>query len=115
MIDFACKDIKIEEIIKCSLNLSRAEYKIFNFLFENYNKYYTTYELSQKLDLELSTIQKAVKKMALRGVLTKTQKNLEKGGYVFEYKLKDKTEVKNIILSVVDSWVKKVDDKINNW
>lgn len=115
IIDFACKTIKIDDIIKCSLNLSKAELKILRFFSTNSQKHYTTEEIAKNLNLNLSTVQRATKKMSEKKILGKIQKNLEKGGYIFEYKIKEKEEVKKIILQIVHSWTKQVEDKICNW
>lgn len=114
-IDFACKSIKIDSIIKCSLGLSIAEMKIFKYFLKHEGEFFSTLELENKLSFELSTIQKGVKKMTSRGVLEKRQKNLERGGYVFEYRIRDKKEVKELIIRIVDAWVEKVGEKFCEW
>ena len=61
-IDFACKNIKIEAIIKCSLGLSKAEMEIFKFFLKNQNKSFSSNDLKNNLNFELPTIQKCMKK-----------------------------------------------------
>jgi len=61
--DFACRKISRDEILKCSLGLTKSEIKILKFFINNSNEFYPTDDLSEKLNLKLSTIQKAVKKL----------------------------------------------------
>ena len=54
MIDFACKKFDIQEVVKCSLGLSKSEFKMLKFLIENENQF-TTEELAEALNLDKST------------------------------------------------------------
>ena len=51
MIDFACKTFNIENIIKCSLGLTKSEYKILGFFIDNPENYFTSEEISKELSL----------------------------------------------------------------
>jgi predicted transcriptional regulator len=114
MIDFACKRFNIKEIVKCSLGLSRAEYTVLDFLM-NSKDALTTEEISKKTNLELSTVQRSVKKLHQKNVLKRRQNNLEGGGYVFIYSIENKSEMRKIILNIVHNWTKKVESELNNW
>ena len=46
MIDFACKTFNIENIIKCSLGLTKSEYKILGFFIDNPENYFTPINLN---------------------------------------------------------------------
>ena len=48
-------------------------------------------------------------------VLDKSQKNLDKGGYIFEYKIKKKEEIKKLILNTINDWVEKVGTSFCEW
>ncbi|MEK6927073.1 MAG: helix-turn-helix domain-containing protein [Nanoarchaeota archaeon] len=115
MIDFACKKFDLEEIIRCSLSLSKAEFKILKLFLSNKQDYFKTQDISKKLNLELSTIQRAVKKLHSLDIIQRSQKNLSSGGYVYQYKLNSKAEVKSKIQSVINSWNEKVTSELNNW
>ncbi|NCN86639.1 MarR family transcriptional regulator, partial [archaeon] len=41
MIDFACKKFDIEEVIKCSLALSKSDFRILKFLMQNDDSFST--------------------------------------------------------------------------
>ncbi len=115
MIDFACKKFDLNEIIKCSLNLTKTEFEIMKNLIINDGDFFITTDLSEKLNIGLSTVQKAVKKLKDNGVVEQSQKNIECGGYFFTYKIKDKPELRRIIVKIVQKWSKKVENEIENW
>jgi len=50
MIDFACKKFDLKEVIRCSLNFTKTEFKILEYLMENSNKKFTTQEISKYLN-----------------------------------------------------------------
>ena len=114
MIDFACKKFDLEEVIKCSLGLSKSEFRLLKFLIDK-NKEFTTEDLSKKLNLDKSTIQRAVKKMHEGGPIRRGQINQSVGGYVFLYRIKDKKEIREIVSKIVEGWVKVFHEKIRNW
>ena len=115
MIDFACKKIEMNQVIKCGFGLSRADFKLMDFMLKNNEKYFTTHELSRKLNLNLSTIQRGVKKLHEKAVIDRKQINLEGGGYLFTYQVKSKKDVRNVLLSIVRNWTKNVEAEINRW
>lgn len=114
MIDFACKKFDLEEVVKCSLGLSKSEFKLLKFLIEN-DREFTTEELSKKLKLDKSTIQRAVKKMHGKSLVRRGQINQSVGGYLFTYRIKDKNKIRQIILDTVESWVVVFREKISKW
>ena len=112
MIDFACKQFKINEIIKCALGLTKAELKIIEYFLENSSFSYTTNEIAKKLSLNLTTIQKAVKKLNEKNIIIRKQNNLTGGGYVFIYELNNKKEIRSILNNIIKSWSIKVEEEI---
>ena len=115
MIDFACKKFDIEEIVKCSLNLSKSDFNILKFLLKNSANKFSTEEIASKLNLDQSTIQRSVKKLYKKGLISRSQMNKEGGGYLFYYKIKNKAEINNQILSIIDNWVHTVKENIKKW
>lgn len=114
MIQFACKTIQVKDVIKCSLGLTKAEV----ILFEHFIKsdcFCTTGDLSKQLDLDLSTIQRGVKKLYDQNVLQRKQTNVSGGGYYFSYAAKSKSEIKKILLEIINTWMGKVDDSLDAW
>jgi predicted transcriptional regulator len=114
MIDFACKQFDMREIIKCSLGLTRAELRIFEHMLKSAEPL-TSEEIAKQLKLDLSTVQRAVKKLHEKTILRRMQMNLEGGGYVFEYQLSDKRQIRKVIMATVQNWTLRVEDELEGW
>ncbi len=109
MINFACKKFDLDEVVRCSFGFTKIEYKILMYFVKNSNKEFTTFEISEIFKIGLSTSQKAVKKIREKGLLKRSQKNFNKGGYVFVYSVKDNVVLKDSVLRIINHWVKKVE------
>ena len=115
MIDFACRSFDIDEVVKCSLSLSKAEFKLLDFFIKNSDKNFSTEELSEKLHLDKSTIQRGVKKLHKKELLFRTQLNQSVGGYLFKYRIKNKDELIKKILGIIDYWNERVKSELKKW
>jgi len=115
MIDFACKKFDLSEIIRCSLNLTKTEFKIIEYLIKNTQNEFATNEISKKLKISLSTTQKSIKKINEKGLIKRSQRNLKKGGYIFIYSIKKKLILKKKILEIIHNWITKVEKEIKKW
>lgn len=114
MIDFACKKFDLDEVIKCVLGLSKSEFRLLKFLSEQDAKF-TTEELSKKLKLDKSTIQRSIKKLHEKDLVTRSQINQTVGGYVFLYKIKNKENIRKIVNETLDNWVMTFKKKLSSW
>ncbi|MBN2422245.1 MarR family transcriptional regulator [Candidatus Woesearchaeota archaeon] len=112
MINFACKEFKLDEVIKCSLGLSKSDLCILKYFLKNPEIYFTSETLSKKLDFNITTIQRSVKKLHEKHVLERMQNNLEKGGYIYVYKLKGKKEFSEMILKIISKWMGRVEAEL---
>lgn len=115
MIDFACKEFKIEDVIKCALNLTKADLKVMRYFLDEKEQWVDTDSLSKVLKLDISTVQRSVKKLHEKEILQRSQQNLDGGGYVFKYKVNSRNKVKNIIMSVVNSWADRLEQELDKW
>ncbi|RQD86029.1 MarR family transcriptional regulator [Methanosalsum natronophilum] len=115
MVDFACKTVELDEVVKCSLNLTKADLRVLKYLLDCDKEYLTADLLSKSLGFDLSTIQKSVKKLHERGVVTRSQNNLDSGGYVFVYKIKPKNDIKETIMFSVTAWVELLEEELGKW
>jgi predicted transcriptional regulator len=115
MIDFACKQFNLDDIIKCGLGLTKAELVVMKHFVTNTSKVCDTVSISNKLGLNLTTIQKAVKKLSEKNVLLKHQKNLANGGYIYIYEVNSKDEIRKILKGIIKNWSSKVNEKIDEW
>jgi len=114
MIDFACKRFEIDKIIKCGLNLSKADFKVMKELLTK-DDYVTTEELVEKLGFNISTVQRAVKKLTEKKLVIRSQENLSGGGYKFLYKVRERQEVRKILIALVRKWSDKVEETLVDW
>jgi predicted transcriptional regulator len=115
MIDFACKEFKVEDVIKCALNLTRADLKVMKYFLNETEQWVDTESLSNALKLDISTIQRSVKKLYEKEILQRSQQNLDGGGYVFRYKIHSRSKIKNIIMTVVNSWADRLGQELEKW
>jgi predicted transcriptional regulator len=115
MIDFACKEFKIEDVIKCALNLTKADLKVMKYFLNETEQWVDTDFLSKVLKLDISTIQRSVKKLHEKEILQRSQQNLDGGGYVFKYKTNSRAKIKNIIMTVVNSWADRLSQELEKW
>ncbi len=115
MIDFACNQFNLKDIVKCELGLTKSELKIFEFFIKNYPKSFDTSTISRKTKLNLTTIQKAVKKLYTQKIILRQQKNLFNGGYNYIYVCNSKIKIKKILKEIVHNWAKHVENYIEHW
>lgn len=114
MIDFACKEFDLKEIVKCSLGLTRTEFMLLDHLIKS-DEDFTADELADVFRLDLSTVQRSMKRFFEKNLVQRRQKNLDSGGYVYCYRIKDKAEIRKIILSIVKNWTSKVEEELKRW
>jgi len=114
MIDFACKKFDFNEVVKCGFGLTKSEFLIFEFLRKN-RREFKTIELARELNLEISTVQKAVKKIYSLGCLVRKQRNQSQGGYFFVYRIENQEILRSKLMLFVSNWFLLVKSSISNW
>jgi len=115
IMDFACKEFKVEDVIKCALNLTKADLKVMKYFLNETEQWVDTDSLSKALELDISTIQRSVKKLHEKEIMQRSQQNLDGGGYVFRYKINSRAKIKNIIMTVVNSWADRLEQELEKW
>ncbi len=113
MISFACKKIELPELIRCSFGMNKTEYNVMSHMMEQDDM--KVEQIAQGMSLERSTVQKAIKQLVSKDIVLRTQENLDKGGYVFKYLIKDKDVIKRMILESVNNWHKNVVSEVKSW
>jgi predicted transcriptional regulator len=113
--DFACKEFKVEDVIKCALNLTKADLKVMKYFLNEKEQWVDTEILSKTLQLDISTIQRSVKKLYEKEILQRSQQNLDNGGYVFKYKIYSRAKIKKIIMTVINSWASRLEQELEIW
>mgnify|MGYP000429755700 CR=1 FL=1 len=114
MIDFACKQIELSDLIQCSFQLTKTEYKILVHLIEK-DKKEDVKSLAEELKLDRSTVQKAIKKLYQKELIKRNQMNIRSGGYLYVYKAKDKEKIKDEILDLIENWSTSAKESIKKW
>lgn len=111
MIDFACRRFELDDVINCGLGLSKADFKIMNYMSKDSTEWYTTEDLAKILRLNLSTVQRTVKRLYEKSIIRRRQKNLDNGGYIYIYQARSKKEIGGLVNDVVQSWARKVNEE----
>mgnify|MGYP006282876135 CR=1 FL=1 len=114
MLDFACKKFDIRDVVRCSLSLSKAECRLLQFLLYEQEPM-TTSAIAEAMEVDRTTVQKAIKSLVDKNVVIRLQQNLDKGGYIFRYSVKDKEVLKNRIKDIVTKWYQKVLHELDRW
>ena len=112
MITFSCKQISQEDLVRCAFGLNKTAYNLLIFLLKKDRKYTAT-QIAELLNLDRTTVQKAVKDLASKGLVERSQMNLEKGGYTFFYRINGKEQIKSRILQIINDWCKRVEEAVN--
>lgn len=114
MIDFACKRFELREVIKCGLGLTKSDYTIMDFLVKN-KKTFNSHEIAEKLNLDLSTVQRSLKNLSSKNIIIRGQNNLSLGGYVYLYRINEKKIIKEMMMNIINQWVNKVEHEVDRW
>ncbi|HKL24335.1 MAG TPA: helix-turn-helix domain-containing protein [Candidatus Nanoarchaeia archaeon] len=103
MVTFACKKIPKEDLIRCSFDLNKTSYKLLIYLLTQ-KKPLKISDISEGMGLERSSVQKALGKLFEKELVIRSQKNLEKGGYIYFYQTKNKQEIKDRMKKIINNW-----------
>ncbi len=113
MVDFTCKQINANDLIKCTFGLNKTELRIFLFLLKS-KLCINSSEIAKHLSLDRTTIQKGMKKMLEKGIVERRQDNLDSGGYVLLYCVKKKPELEKKMKEILASWKQNVDNELES-
>lgn len=114
MITFACKTVDLQDIIKCSLELTKTDYALFTTLLEA-EEPFTVAELAGKQGLERSSVQKAISRLQEKRIIERRQHNLAGGGYRYSYSIADKEELRKRLQDIVEQWYGNVRKALTDW
>ncbi len=113
MIDFACKDIETEELIRCSFQISRTDYRILRKLLESDEM--ETREIAVEMGIDRTTAHKSLKNLRKRKLITRKQYNIPTGGYKYFYRAKNKDRIKERIRNLIENWSSSAKESLENW
>lgn len=100
MVNFACKTISKEDIIRCSFGLSKTEYNILLLLIENDA---TIRQISDEMDLDRTTVQKAISSLFEKNIIIR-KKIIYKKGYAYCYSVENKKQLKKNLEEIMEKW-----------
>jgi predicted transcriptional regulator len=113
-VNFVCRIITLEDILRCSFGLNKTEIAIMKYLLEEKEEL-TIEEVMKKIKRDRTTIQRAVKRLFEKELIKRRQINLDKGGYVFVYSPRAKSELKEKVYKIFESFKEAVGKEIQKW
>jgi predicted transcriptional regulator len=113
-LNFACRTITLEQILKCSFNLNKTEIKILKILLDDKEEK-SIDDLKKVVKKDRTTIQRALKRLHERSLIKRRQINLQKGGYTFVYSPNPKSDLKSKINEIFESFRNTVNKEISRW
>ena len=106
--------MKIDKVIRNILGLTKAEYIVMKLFNEKKLVSINTEDLSKATKLNLTTIQKAVKKLHHQNIITRNQKNFDSGGYMFVYGYRDIDTIRDILYHKFKDWTDRIEIQIDS-
>lgn len=114
MIRFACKAVRIEDIVRCSFGLGRTEYLVLSTLAKSKGMLQVS-EIAKRLSLDRTGVQKAATSLVAKGLAGRRKCDLPGGGYAFCYSARGREELKRKMRAAVRSWSAGVLSGIDSW
>lgn len=113
MIDFACKEFEVLEVLKCSLGLTRSELDILVHLLKAKERC-TAHEIASRLKVDLSTAQRGLKNLVDQDVVRRFQQNRPEGGYQYVHELIEKKKLQDRIVDILHKWLSRAEEEIRS-
>jgi predicted transcriptional regulator len=114
MIDFACKQLDVREVIKCGLGLTRADLQVLEAMLAR-REWRTSSEIAAIAKLDLSTVQRSMKRLREKKAVERRQHNLNGGGYEYSYRIGERGELRAQVLTTVKEWAGRVEGELDRW
>jgi predicted transcriptional regulator len=111
MAKLVCKNLTSQELIQCTFNLTKTELKIFLFLLKNKRSVPST-NIAEDLGVDRTTIQKSMKGLLDKDIVLRKQLNLDSGGYVFLYSVKNKDELREQMRKIIKTWAENTEKQL---
>ena len=104
----------MDKELKNMLDLPKADVKVFKIICKN-DIEYDCDTLSEKLGLNVTTVQRAVKRLYELNLIKRNQTNLSGGGYLFTYSGLDKNDLNSIFSIHLMKKVTRIQKAIDKW
>jgi predicted transcriptional regulator len=112
MLRFACKNIEMEDIVRCSFGLTKTEYLVLHRLFSSAG---TAQMIAKSLKMERTGVQKALTGLVGKSLARREKRGLPTGGFSFVYSAEDRKGMKAKMKSSVQSWSAGVCKAVDGW
>jgi predicted transcriptional regulator len=112
MLKFACRTIEMGDIVRCSFGLTGSEYQVLLRLLSGAG---TVQDISRRLKMERTGVQKALKGLVAKGLAHREKRNLPSGGFSFVYRPSDRKKIRADMKSSVKRWSAGVCRAIDGW
>jgi predicted transcriptional regulator len=111
-LSFMCRMVTVEQLLKCSLGLSRSEIRLLKAL---PLKELDARSIATLMRKDRTSVQRALSKLHRKGLVHRRQVNKGEGGYFFLYKPVPKQVMKERIYANFKGFTKAVEDAIERW
>ena len=113
-LNFVCRTVTLEQVLRCSFGLNKTEISILRHLL--YQKEEENIEeIMKQVKKDRTTIQRGVKRLFQKELLKRRQLNLKDGGYVFIYSARPKAELKEKNNKIFHTFQEMVGAEIQKW
>jgi len=109
MIKTPCSTFTLSSIMCCVFGIKTFDVSVYFILLNN--GALKVNDISEKLNRDRSTVQRAVQSLVNAGLAKRKQINLKEGGYFYVYGAIPFEEVKNAIKNAMESWC----DEVKYW
>ena len=107
-----CSRYTLKDIMCCVFGLKNFDVSVY-FTLLKYGKLKVN-EISEKLNRDRSTVQRAVQNLINAGIVHRRQVNIKEGGYVYVYEAVPFENIKSEIKTTMNKWCKSVESWINS-
>jgi predicted transcriptional regulator len=72
-------------------------------------------ELANSMRVDRTTVQKALKNLIDSELVSRKQKNLKNGGYIFIYITQEREEIKARMIKDIENWTRNAKNEVESW
>lgn len=112
-LSFACKQLDIREVVRCGLQLSKGEMRVFEASVSKSEL--SAGQLAATLKIDRTTAQKALGKLLARGLVLRKQRNRSAGGYQYYYQPLSREEIRRRVAEIANTWFAQVKAGLKGW
>lgn len=112
--DFACETISAQQVLRCSLGLTKAGCALLHALRAKQD-WQTSEELAKKTKYDLATTQRNLKHLYERGAVQRRQENRKQGGYTYYYRIVSEKKLHRLVFDTIDEWLLSAKREVKDW